>query len=185
MNELEQPELLDSGSDAMIGKFKDAESLLKAYNNLEAEFTKKSQRLKALESERMVQQNESSRQTDIERRVDEYVSKFDFVRPFSSALKETLTADSDAKLEDVAMHLIADTYKKAEDYASDSEFLNNYIYSNKDIKDRIVRDYLSQITQNSPIKASSYAGAIPLTPPTVPTTIAEAGKLARNIIKQK
>ena len=83
------------------------------------------------------------------------------------------------------MNIISNNYKRAEDYAVDSEFLNNYIYSNKDIKDRIVRDYLSQITQNTPIKAHSHAGSIPLTPPAVPTTIAEAGKLARNIIKQK
>ena len=185
MQELEQPEILESGSDATIGKFKDAESLLKAYNSLEAEFTKKSQRLKALESESVKRQEETSRQADIERRVDEFVNKFDFVKPFSSALKETLTTDNEARLEDTAMHIISNNYKRAEDYVNDSEFLNNYIYSNKDIKDRIVRDYLSQITQTSPIKTNSSAGTIPLTPPTVPTTIAEAGKLARNIIKQK
>ena len=33
------------------GKFKDAESLLKAYESLESEFTRRSQRLKAIEGE--------------------------------------------------------------------------------------------------------------------------------------
>ena len=33
-----------------LGKFKDAESLLKAYNSLQTEFTKKSQRLSELEN---------------------------------------------------------------------------------------------------------------------------------------
>ena len=47
---LEQPEIKNEGS-ITYGKFKDAESLLKAYNNLEAEFTKKSQRLSLLETE--------------------------------------------------------------------------------------------------------------------------------------
>lgn len=35
-----------------FGKFKDAQSLLNAYNSLEAEFTKRCQRLKELEGER-------------------------------------------------------------------------------------------------------------------------------------
>ena len=47
---LEQPIETDLGSKG-FGKFKDAESLLKAYNNLQAEFTKKSQKLASLESE--------------------------------------------------------------------------------------------------------------------------------------
>ena len=56
-NTLEQPEiepennqLNDSTSSenhdgSMIGKFKDAKTLLEAYNNLQAEFTRKSQKL--------------------------------------------------------------------------------------------------------------------------------------------
>ena len=46
---LEQP-IID-GSNNNFGKFKDDESLLKAYSNLEAEFTKKSQKLAMLENE--------------------------------------------------------------------------------------------------------------------------------------
>ena len=53
---LEQPEK-NNGSNE-FGKFKDAESLLKAYNSLEAEFTKKSQKLASLESENVKTQNE-------------------------------------------------------------------------------------------------------------------------------
>ena len=39
-NELEQPK--NWGSNENFGKFKDAESLLKAYTSLQSEFTKKS-----------------------------------------------------------------------------------------------------------------------------------------------
>ena len=50
MENLEQPNQ-NLGSNVDFGKFKDAESLVKAYSSLEAEFTKKSQRLALLESE--------------------------------------------------------------------------------------------------------------------------------------
>ncbi|MBQ8615148.1 MAG: hypothetical protein IJ415_01105, partial [Clostridia bacterium] len=88
-------------------------------------------------------------------------------------------------LKEEALHLISKTYKTAEDYSRDDEFLNNYIFSNQEIKDKIVKDYLSKITQNSPIKLENGSGAISLSPPAMPKTIKEAGRLAKSIIKQK
>ena len=181
---MEQPKQESLGSNETFGKFKDAESLLKAYSNLEAEFTKKSQRLAQLEQESERSQLEISKQAEINKRVDEFVTKFESVKPFSSALKETLTKVENASLEETAMRFLSDNYKRAEDYAQDSEFLNNYIFSNKEIKDKIVKDYLSQITQTTPIKVES-SGNILLSKPSSPTTIQEAGKLAKSIIKQK
>ncbi len=184
MEELEQPKQNSLGSGENFGKFKDGESLLKAYNSLESEFTKKSQRLSELERERTMAVQASERRNDIDRRVDEFVTKFDSVRPFSSALKESLNQDQNLNLEEEAVRLITNNYKRAEDYAIDSEFLNNYIYSNKDIRDKIVKDYLSNVVQSSPIRVES-SGNILLSAPRVPTTIEEAGKLAKSIIKEK
>lgn len=62
MENLEQPIENNLGSKEDIGKFKDTESLLKAYNNLQAEFTKKSQRLAELETESEQKQKEKVRQ---------------------------------------------------------------------------------------------------------------------------
>ena len=184
MENLEQP-VINNGSNENFGKFKDAESLLKAYSSLEAEFTKKSQKLAMLEVEKQQKEEISQKQSELNKKIDDFVSKFDIVKPFSSALKETLANNNDAKLEEEAMHLISKSYKTAEEYSRDGEFLNNYIYSNKDIKDKIIKDYLSKITQNSPIKMDNGASSISLTPPKQPTTIKEAGRLAKSIIKQK
>ena len=184
MENLEQPIENNLGSKEDIGKFKDTESLLKAYNNLQAEFTKKSQRLAELETENEQKQKEKVRQAEIDKQVDEFAAKFDIVKPFSSALKETLTNTTDADLAEESVKMIAKNYKRAEDYATDEEFLTNYIFSNAEIKDKIIKDYLSKVTQNSPIKLESN-GNILLSKPAQPTTIAEAGKLAKTIIKQK
>ena len=184
MENLEQPDIQEKGSN-LFGKFKDAESLLKAYNSLEAEFTKKSQKLASLESENEKTQLELNKQAEQEKRVDEFVSKFEIAKPFSSALKESLKSGEDVDIKEEAIRMIAKTYKTALDYSRDDEFLNNYIFSNQEIKDKIVKDYLSKITQSSPIKLENGAGNITLTPPKLPSTIVEAGKLAKSIIKQK
>ena len=184
MENMEQPNQQDLGSSTNFGKFKDAESLLKAYTSLEAEFTKKSQKLASLENENFLKEQEMAKTQENERKVEEFITKFEFAKPFSSALKETLATNESADLNAEALHLIANNYKSAETYAKDEEFLNNYIFSNQEIKDKIVKDYLSKVTQNSPIKMSGGAN-ISLTPPFVPTTIQEAGKMAKTIIKHK
>lgn len=184
MENLEQP-IETTGSKNEFGKFKDAESLLKAYNNLEAEFTKKSQKLATLESETEKIQEQTNKQVEIERKIDEFVTKFEAVKPFKSALKESLTNQEDANLEEEAIRMISKNYKSAVDFVKDGEFLNNYIYNNQTIKEKIIKDYLSNLTQNSPIKLSNSASSISLCPPNTPTTIQEAGKLAKNIIKNK
>ncbi len=183
MEKLEQPnENLGSNN---FGKFKDAESLMKAYTNLEAEFTKKSQKLASLESEKEQENAVLAKKAEIEKRVDEFVTKFEKVKPFSSALKESLMSSDNSSLEEQAVMMMSNNYKSAEEFIKDDEFLNNYVFSNKEIQDKIVKDYLSKITLNSPIKMNSSASNISLTPPSVPTTIKEAGRLAKSIIKQK
>ena len=184
MEELEQPKTIDAGSKS-LGKFKDAESLMKAYDSLEAEFTKKSQKLKALETEQNERTIIDNRRAEIERKVGEFATKFEIIKPFSSALKESMIENENLDIAETAMDLVQKNYKRAEDYANDDEFLNNYIFSNQEIKDKIVKDYLSKVAQNSPIKMDLGSGNIPLTPPNVPTTIQEAGRLAKSIIKQK
>ena len=184
MGNMEQPNQQDLGSKENFGKFKDAESLLKAYANLESEFTKKSQRLASLEQLELKRSEQENQTKENERKVEEFITKFEFAKPFSSALKETLANNLEADLNEEAFKMIANNYKSAKDFAEDQEFLNNYIFSNNEIKDKIVKDYLSQVSQNSPIKMQTK-GNISLTPPKVPTTIKEAGVLAKSIIKQK
>ena len=182
MEKLEQPnENLGSNN---FGKFKDAESLMKAYSNLEAEFTKKSQKLAQLESEKEIEEENNSRRAEIERKVDEFVTKFEKFKPFSSTLKENLKNDANLNLEEEAINIMSNNYKSADEFMMDEEFLNENIYSNKNIKEKIIKEYIANLKNDSPIKINSSAN-ISLTPPTIPSTIKEAGKLAKSIIKQK
>ena len=71
------------GTAAAFGKFKSADALLNAYNSLEAEFTRRSQRLRELEEREthaaaeptVTDGNKESLQSEVRRAVDEYLSR--------------------------------------------------------------------------------------------------------------
>ena len=54
----------DVGSQGQLGKFKDAKALLNAYNNLEAEFTRKCQLLKSLQKDKIDEENLTKKEED-------------------------------------------------------------------------------------------------------------------------
>ena len=58
--EAEKDEKGEQKKEVSLGKFKDVNSLLSAYNSLQAEFTKRCQRIKELESEKPVDKVEQS-----------------------------------------------------------------------------------------------------------------------------
>ena len=177
-------QVTDNGSKE-FGKFKDAQSLLKAYNALQTEFTKKSQRLSELENSN----TEFSREEKINRAIELLEQNHSIANKFSKELKESAKnaqGDNyvDIMQEELLKHL-EQGYKTAEEYACDQDFLQAYVYSNQEIKDNIIRDYLANLTNATPVKVvSNISSSIPLSPPNQPTTIQEAGRLAKNIIKQ-
>lgn len=175
---------LDNGS-MDLGKFKDAESLLKAYNSLQTEFTKKSQRLSQLENSN----TEFSREEKINKAIAELEQNHNIAQRFSKEIKDAIKqTDSDNYLNIATEELIKNlekNYKSANEYAVDEMFLKEYIYNNSTIRENIIRDYLANLTNTSPVKVvSNISSSIPISPPNVPTSIQEAGKLAKNIIKQ-
>lgn len=178
------------GSENSFGKFKDAESLFKAYNSLQAEFTKKSQRLSELESENRVNQTRPlSRQEKIEKGIEELVQNYEEAKPFVEQIKANLSVqDADdyntlAKKEFVKV--LAGSVKTPNDMLNDQEFLTSFVYNNESIKEHIITDYLSKLKDTAPIKVSSnFTSNILMSPPNTCKTITEAGRVAKNIIKQ-
>ena len=174
----------DNGS-ANLGKFKDVDSLLKAYNSLQTEFTKKSQRLSELENSK----TEFTREEKLTKAISEleqiHVNANKFSQQLKNELKE-VDSDNYAQLvKDALLTKLDKEFKSAEDYIKDTEFLNNYIYNNDEIKDNIIRGYLHNLTNTTPVKVvSNLSSSIPVSPPNNPSTIQEAGRLAKNIIKQ-
>lgn len=168
-----------------LGKFKDAESLLKAYNSLQTEFTKKSQRLSELENSK----TEFTKEEKINQALMELTQNYDIAQKFSGeiklAMKDIDATDYRQLVKEELLKNLQQSYKSAQDYVADEEFLKNYVYNNTYIRDNIIRDYLANLTNTSPVKVvSNISSSIPISPPNTPSTIQEAGRLAKNIIKQ-
>ncbi len=177
-------QITDNGS-INLGKFKDAESLLKAYNSLQTEFTKKSQRLSELENSK----TEFTREEKINKAIKELEQSYGIARNFTQDIKQAIKdvdiTDYTEIVREELLKNLEKNYKSANQYIEDEQFLNNYVYNNQTVRENIIRDYLANLTNASPVRVvSNISGSIPVSPPNMPTTIKEAGRLAKNIIKQ-
>ena len=141
------------------GKFKSGEELLKAYNELEREFTKRSQRLKELE--RVVP---NGKPAPFKERVEKFFEENADARPFAKEMALFLE-ENPAYIEDKS---------GLEKLASDEKFLNEHIYSNSAVKEKIIEDFLKGLSENNP-PAVIRGGQSLVSPPSKPRTIEEAG----------
>lgn len=184
---LNESESVQNSNDGSMnwGKFKDAESLLKAYNSLQTEFTKKSQKLSELENSN----TEFNKEEKLNNAIKELEKDYNTAELFSQNIRQALKnvdADNYSQLaKEELLKNLQNNYKSASDYACDEKFLNEFIYSNEKIRDNIIKSYLANIKNGNPVKVvSNISSSIPLCPPNNPTTIKDAGRLAQKIIKQ-
>ncbi len=168
------PDITHDNQDTVtsFGKFKSAESLFEGYQQLEKEFTKKCQVLKKLENraennqqilEKMLQIN-----PDLSCFADE-LKNVSGVEEFAIKLAETLTG----KINEPCNMI------------NDEEFLNNYVYSNEKIINKIVADYLDSLVSIQVPQTIAKGGNSYVSPTYRPRTLDEAGKMAKKFIENR
>lgn len=168
------PDITHDNQDAVtsFGKFKSAKSLFEGYQQLEKEFTKKCQVLKKLENraennqqilEKMLQIN-----PDLSCFADE-LKNVSGVEEFAIKLAETLTG----KINEPCNMI------------NDEEFLNNYVYSNEKIINKIVADYLDSLVSIQVPQTIAKGGNCYVSPTYRPRTLDEAGKMAKKFIENR
>ncbi len=168
------PDITHDNQDTVTSfrKFKSAESLFEGYQQLEKEFTKKCQVLKKLENraennqqilEKMLQIN-----PDLSCFADE-LKNVSGVEEFAIKLAETLTG----KINEPCNMI------------NDEEFLNNYVYSNEKIINKIVADYLDSLVSIQVPQTIAKGGNSYVSPTYRPRTLDEAGKMAKKFIENR
>ena len=150
--------------------FANAQALLLAYQNLEREFTKKSQQLKEIKN-KMSCDNEDvlcdEKQTSPQ---EKDMDNFALQNPDLTQNH----VDNPAQANEVF----------AQQLASDNEFLQKYIFANPNVTNQILQRYLLTLSQNDlPATINGSGGAMSLTPPKRPKTIKEASVLAQKLFK--
>lgn len=174
-----------SSGDGSLGKFKDAESLLNAYNNLQAEFTKKCQKLSALEnSNKKVVYEEN----DWNKRVMLFLEKNPEAKKYSKDISETILNNPELKNKENALELAwsgiaMKKYVEPEKLANDKTFLNSYIFNNEEIKKQVLQNYLKELKQAPPVISGPNGAKLSSKEQFNPRNLNDAKKLAEKFFK--
>lgn len=190
--EFSEKEKNENGSNNNLGKFKNSESLLNSYNNLQSDYTKKCQALKELqkqiEEEKAFLQAETNFAEEFENLSNQFFEANPKAKKYEKALTNLILKDKDLKqsktpFESAWLKFLQDNYLSPDEIITNENFLNNYIFNNEKIKSQIITDYFSNLKINSsPILISNQKGSKTIvSPSTKPKTIGEAGKLAEEL----
>lgn len=189
-----------SGS-AVLGKFKDENALLSAYGALEAEFTRRSQRLKALERELSKLKTEKSEQDGVDGGVSDGVKDGRVVTGadgFVEPANESLDGDESREKESLGGKLdgfALDGAKSVEQVAkvSDADGVAQLV-SDKEIYERasgseeirlkIIGDYFESLKKSGAPLIRGGQGTI-ATPSVKPTSVSQAGNMALSYFKNE
>ena len=188
-------------NEGSLGKFKDAESLLSAYNSLQAEFTRKSQRLSELERQTAEQNEEvqlacKTAQTPLFERenwseiVADFLVSNEDAKPYSKEICEEIMANKneykdEKSLENAYAKVVKRHYVKPDEIARDGEFIQNYVLKSDEIKNKVMEIYLQELAVNRPPKviSSSFGGGTLTSKKPAPKNLEEAKLFVRQMIE--
>lgn len=167
-------------NDNNLGKFKNPEELLKAYNELEKEFTRRSQKLKELQ--KMDSEKQSTSKESWQEKVDKFFAKTPSAKAFAKDIAQKLLdnpslKDSDDCLNVALNQVLLDNFRTPDEMLNDGQFLDTYVFSSKKIRDRIIADYLDDVRAITPPTTLMSGGVNVIAPSSRPRSIQEAGEL--------
>ena len=167
-----------------LGKFKDVQTLLNAYNSLQAEFTRKSQKLAELQKE-----NDKNAIFSYNDSIDEVLKDETDNDKYKKEITEILNNDelinNLPNKNHVAFKIIKNTEKNIENKINSQEFIDEYIKNNSAICNSIISDYLSKLN-NIPANNNYIPsnGNVYFSPNTnKPTNLKEAGEIFSKMLK--
>lgn len=189
----------DNESTVSVGKFANSDELLKAYNRLQSEFTRKCQQLKEAEARRETPPSEDGEagstplyaKEEWEDKVAAFVEKYPIAKEYAAEISSILKDDPELAKEDRCLDIalgkaVAKSYKTPESIIEDGDFLERYVFPNDKIRDRVISDYLREL---SPLigapKTLPHGGSAAIIPPTRARSIEEAGAMAVKMIKDR
>lgn len=179
---------------SQLGKFKDAETLLSAYNNLQAEFTKKCQKLSELERQNVDASNStpiymSEQWTD---KVSQFLQKNQDAKNYASEISDFILNNPEIQKSENPLELawgkiVQQKYVAPEKIIEDESYIEKYIINNSSIKQKILNQYLNEIQKNSspPLISSKDGGNIAFLSQKQPTSLLEAKKMVEQLFNAK
>lgn len=160
-----------------VGKFKDANALLEAYNNLEKEFTKKCQRLSELEKDKIKEEEKLDKK--VEEKLALFLSSNGEATNYKDELVEKVKSDDSLKkMDDPFSYVWAEmVFDKIKNQKTSDEAVKNYILGNENLKNAVIESYINQLSENkSPIIISSNGNRVATVATQNPANLDDAKK---------
>ena len=180
---------------SQLGKFKDTDALLSAYNSLQAEFTKKCQKLSELEKQKEQKAEDLTpifMNENWSDKVTEFLTQNQEAKNYASEISEYIIknpnmAKNDNALEIAWANVVQKNYVSPEKLVGDEAFVDKYIMSNADIKQKILNEYIKQIqtTTPPPVISTKSGGSIAFATQKQPLSLSEAKSLVEEIFNTK
>ena len=170
-----------SNENGGLGKFKSPEALYQAYKALEAEFTRKSQRLSEMEKEK------SEKATVDEKRVEDELSSFLSKRSEASPYAEQLKTKSLAEggRVDFENMLPAILVENLESGSSkfDNPIIKKYVFQDEELKNYVIESYMKELKLGQPpfVISGDKGEKVTGQKPATPASLAEAKKLVEDM----
>ncbi len=174
------------------GKFKNADDLLNAYNNLQTDYTKKCQTLSKLQKEEKDNETLTPNIPNFNwvEKAEEFFAINAKAKKYENELARIIVEDKEVAsshdpLNSAWNKFLNSKFLDEEELINNADFLQKYVFNNSNIKNKIVQDYFNSlnISKTPTLIASQKGSESVLSPVTKPKTIKEARKLVEDIFK--
>ncbi len=163
----------NDGTTTSYGKFKSADSLYQAYKQLEKEFTKKSQTLRTYLNSSM----------SVDETLNGMITANPDLSSYADELREAISSgtNSSVKLAECLRGKVTEPCH----IIKSEQFLDDYVYSNADIRGKIIAEYLDGLQdRRSPMTIKGRGNAY-VSPAYRPHSLKEANALATKYIENR
>jgi len=198
----------DGSQNIDLGKFKNVQALLDAYNNLQVEFTKKCQLLSDLKQGKMNEENlgankenlldsienhekdiEKSEENDVcdqNEEIEKNLNSFLELNKDAAVLKDEIKShylDEKQNPFERAWASVVLSHVKTSDNKINDPIINQYILSDEGLKNKIIEDYLTELSSSRPpVVISSQSGErVSTVKADSPKTLAEAKEMVNKM----
>lgn len=184
------------GSNTYLGKFNSVQDLENAYNSLQAEFTRKCQKLKMLEedialSKQKVQEDSNAQQAvyekqDYQEKLNSFLTNYPNAKKYAKEISLEVINNKNLDLLQAYNNVLASKFKEPEELLKDKDFIDNYILNDDNLKKELIKKYLKDVKEsNVPTLISGASGITGSRAKDIEiSSLEEANKLALKMFRE-
>ena len=164
-----------------LGKFKSPQALLDAYNSLQAEFTKKCQKLSEMEKEKTQEQSQEKKDERLQAFLSSNKDALSYKDEFCEFVKKEQN-DMDS-FDGVWAKFVLSKLSKNEDSYVDEPIVNKYIFKDENVRNKIIENYIKELNYFKPpvIMSRNSGQSVAEQKPATPTSLKEAKKIVEEM----